>query len=319
MSGRDPADDGGPVGRFVARVERRARPWVERILALPLALLGVDLMERYGAAGGGVTAAGLAYSVLVAILPTLLLLVSLLGFLIADPAERDRVLEFLASQIPPLEDLIAEMLKQISEGAWTFSIIGLIGLVWGASRVYAALDTSVALFFPREPRRDIVRQTLESLACVAFLIGSVLGAAALLLFASDLSFIPSDGADRLIRRLVAVLIMTAWFTGTLSLAYWYVPARRVAWRDAFVPAVVAGIGVSAITQVFALIAPIFFQSLRIYGTFVALFAALIWLSLCTQIVLLGVAWLARRIEAPPSVRPGRSGGITLVDADEVET
>ncbi len=302
MPGRDAAGDGGPVGRLVARVERRVRPWVERILALPLAILGMDLMERSGAAGGGVTAAGLAYSVLVAILPTLLLLVSLLGFLIADPNERDRVLEFLASQIPPLEDLIAEMLKQISEGAWTFSIIGLIGLVWGASRVYAALDTSVALFFPREPRRDVVRQTLESLACVAFFIGSVLGAAALLLFASDLSFIPSDGADRLARRLVAVLIMTAWFIGTLFLAYWYVPARRVRWRDALIPAVVAGIGVSVITQVFAIVAPIFFRSLRVYGTFVALFAALIWLSLCTQIVLLGVAWLARRVKSPP-VRP----------------
>ena len=44
------------------------------------------------AAGGGVTAAGLAYSVLVAILPTLLILVSILGFMVSDPAERDRIL-----------------------------------------------------------------------------------------------------------------------------------------------------------------------------------------------------------------------------------
>jgi membrane protein len=264
----------------------------------------MDLMERYGAAGGGVTAAGLAYSSIVAILPTLLLLVSILGFLIADPVQRDQLLQLLASQIPPLEDLISEILEQISQGAWTFSIIGIIGVVWGASRVYAALDTSVALFFPREPRRDIVRQTIESLACVGFFVGSVLGAAALLVFVSDISIVPSTSADQLIRRLIAVALMTAWFVGALFLAYWYIPARRVSWRDAAVPAFVAGLTVSIVTQVFALIAPIFFRSLAIYGTFVALFAALVWLSLCTQVVLLGVAWIARRVNAPRPIRPG---------------
>ena len=308
MAGRDDAGDpakaDGGVAGLVARAERRVRPLLDRILHLPPAVLVMDLMERYGAAGGGVTAAGLAYSTIVAILPTLLLLVSILGFLIADPAERDRVLQALAAQIPPLEDLISEILTQISQGAWTFSIIGVIGVTWGASRVYAALDTSVALFFPREPRRDIVRQTLESLACVAFFVGSVLGAAALLLFVADLSIVPSGDTDQLVRRLIALVIMTAWFVGALFLAYWYIPARRVPWRDAAVPAFVAGIVISLVTQIFAVIAPVFFRSLAIYGTFIALFAALIWLSLCTQVVLLGVAWIARRVNAPQPIRPG---------------
>jgi membrane protein len=303
-------DAGGPdqaeggVAGLAARVVRRVRPLADRVLALPPAVLVMDLMERYGAAGGGVTAAGLAYSTIVAILPTLLLLVSILGFLIADPAERARLLEILAAQVPPLEELISEILAQISQGAWTFSLIGIIGVVWGSSRVYAALDTSVALFFPREPRRDIVRQTIESLACVAFFVGSVLGAAALLLFVADLSIVPSGGPDELVRRIIAVAIMTAWFAGALFLAYWHIPARRVPWRDAAVPALVAGIVVSAITQVFAIVAPIFFRSLAIYGTFIALFAALVWLSLCTQVVLLGVAWIARRVNAPRPTRPG---------------
>ena len=79
MAGR--GDEGGPapamggIGGFSARVEHRVRPLVDRILALPPAVLVLDLMERYGAAGGGVTAAGLAYSTIVAILPTQLLLV----------------------------------------------------------------------------------------------------------------------------------------------------------------------------------------------------------------------------------------------------
>ena len=304
MAGRDDADGPARVSGGVAGLAARVRLLVDRVLALPPAVLVMDLVDRYGAAGGGVTAAGLAYSTIVAILPTLLLLVSILGLLIADPAERERLLEILAAQVPPLEDLISEILGQISAGAWTFSIIGIIGVIWGASRVYAALDTSVALFFPREPRRDVVRQTLESLACVGFFVGSVLGGAALLFFVADLSIVPSAAADQIVRRIIAVALMTAWFAAALFLAYWYIPARRVPWRDAAVPALVAGIVVSAITQVFAVIAPIFFRSLAIYGTFIALFAALIWLSLCTQVVLLGVAWIARRVGAPRPTRPG---------------
>ena len=304
MAGRDDADGPARVSGGVAGLAARVRLLVDRVLALPPAVLVMDLVDRYGAAGGGVTADGLAYSTIVAILPTLLLLVSILGLLIADPAERERLLEILAAQVPPLEDLISEILGQISAGAWTFSIIGIIGVIWGASRVYAALDTSVALFFPREPRRDVVRQTLESLACVGFFVGSVLGGAALLFFVADLSIVPSAAADQIVRRIIAVALMTAWFAAALFLAYWYIPARRVPWRDAAVPALVAGIVVSAITQVFAVIAPIFFRSLAIYGTFIALFAALIWLSLCTQVVLLGVAWIARRVGAPRPTRPG---------------
>ncbi len=303
-----PGDDQGvpdrsPAG-LIGRIETRVRPVVDRVLALPPAVIGMDLMDRYGAAGGGVTAAGLAYSVLVAILPTLLILVSILGFMVSDPAERDRILAMLAAQVPPLEELIGEMLKQISAGAWTFSLIGLIGLIWGASRVYAALDTSVALFFPREPRRDIVRQTIESLACVVFFLGSVLGAVALLIWVADLSIVPTANADAVLRRLVAVLLLTGWLVSALWLSYWYIPARHITARDALVPAIAAGVAVSFLTQIFAIIAPIFFKSLRIYGTFFALFAALIWLSLCTQVVLLGVSWVARRVHAPTYPKPG---------------
>ena len=38
--------------------------------------------------------------------------------------------------------------------------------------------------------------------------------------------------------------------------------------------------------------------------FVAVFAALIWLSFCCQIVVYGLAWLALRMGAPVAAAPG---------------
>lgn len=291
------------VAAVVARVQARVTPIVDRVLATPLGSLAVDVMDRFGAAGGGVTAAGLAYSLIFAIVPTMLILVSLLGIFVADVAEQERLLNLLIAQFPPLEPLVREILKQVSAGAWTFSVLGLIGLFWGASRSYAALDSSVALYFPREPRRDIVRQTIESIVSVVFFLGSAIGGVAVVWWVADLSLIPSASGDALVRRLVGALAVTLWLIVVLLLVYRFVPSRQIRWREAVMPALVAGIAVSGLTQVFAIVTPLFFKSLRLYGTFVALFAALIWLSLCTQIVLIGIAWLARRVGAPRPERP----------------
>jgi len=306
----------GPAS-IVARVEGLVAPLIGRVLSTRGGSLAVDVMDRYGAAGGGVTAAGLAYSTIFAIVPTLLVLVALLGVFIVDVAERNRLVTELVAQFPPLADLVDEILKQVADGAWTSSILGLIGLIWGASRVYAALESSVALYFPREPRRDLVRQTIESLVSVAFFLGSALGGVAVLVFVADLSLVPSADADKIVRRIVAAVVVTAWLFGTLLLVYRFVPARRISWRQAVVPAFAAGMTVSALTQVFAVVTPIFFNSLRLYGAFVALFAALIWLSLCTQVVLIGVAWLARRVGAPRPDRPGAPGTVGGGSAEPV--
>lgn len=308
MAGEGEAPGTGRAG-LIARSQARVTAAVDRVVSTPLGGLAVDIMDRFGAAGGGVTAAGLAYSAIFAIVPALLLLVSLLGIFITDVAERDRLLHLLVLQFPPLEALVSEILKQVADGAWTFSLIGLIGLVWGASRAYAALDASVALYFPREPRRDVVRQTIESLVSVVFFLGSVLGGAAALLFVADLSLVPGAGGDALVRRVVAAAAVTGWLVAALLLAYRFVPARPIRWRQAVAPALAAGVAVSLLTQVFAVVTPIFFRSLRIYGAFVALFAALIWISFCAQIVLIGVAWLARCVGAPRPQRPGPAGTI----------
>jgi uncharacterized BrkB/YihY/UPF0761 family membrane protein len=50
-----------------------------------------------------------------------------------------------------------------------------------------------------------------------------------------------------------------------------------------------------LTQLFSLIAPRLIGVASVYGTFVAIFAAMIWLSTGFQILLLGAAWVADRV------------------------
>jgi membrane protein len=301
VSGDRPADPGGSP---VAKVAGRVTALVDAAYATRPGRFGKEVMDRTGAAGGGVTANGLAYSAIFTIVPTLLILASIIGVFISDAAERERIVEIIATQIPPLEDLIRTVLNEIAAGAVAFGILGILGAVWGASRFYAALDQSAALFFPLAPRRDLVRQTLESLLSVGFFVGSALGAVALATGVSALDVLPRPEAEPIVRRLVAAVAMTAWFTLALALVYRFVPSLPVRWRDSLPPSIAAGLAISVVTQVFVLVAPIFLSGLRFYGTFIAIFAALIWLSLCCQIVVYGLAWLAMRLGAPVPTLPG---------------
>lgn len=295
MSGEGP---GVPRANPVERVAARATALVEAVYATRLGAFVKEIMDRAGAAGGGITANGIAYSAIFTIVPTLLILASLIGMFISDPAERERIVEIIATQIPPLEDLIRTVLNEVASGAFAFGLVGIVGAVWGASRFYAALETAVALFFPHAPRRDFLQQTLRSLLSVGFFIGSAVGAVVLTTFVSDLGVVPRPELEPLFRRIVAALAMTAWFTFGIGLVYKYLPSVAVRWRDALPPALVAGIAVSLLTQLFVIITPIFLRGLRFYGTFVAIFAALIWLSFCCQIVVYGIAWLAERMRTP---------------------
>jgi len=318
VGGDRPADPGGSP---VAGVAGRVTALVDAAYATRPGRFGKEVMDRTGAAGGGVTANGLAYSAIFTIVPTLLILVSIIGVFISDAAERERIVEIIATQIPPLEDLIRTVLNEVAAGAVAFGILGILGAVWGASRFYAALDQSAALFFPLAPRRDLVRQTLESLLSVGFFVGSALGAVALATGVSALDVLPRPEAEPIVRRLAAAVAMTAWFTLALALVYRFVPSQPVRWRDSLPPSIVAGLAISVVTQVFVLVAPIFLSGLRFYGTFIAIFAALIWLSFCCQIVVYGLAWLAMRLGAPVPIVPdagprGRSGGASGHPGDQ---
>ena len=62
----------------------------------------------------------------------------------------------------------------MSQGAGIASIIGLIGLVWGASQFYSTLDLAFSRIFSDAPERDFARRTLRGFLWVLLLFGGVL-------------------------------------------------------------------------------------------------------------------------------------------------
>lgn len=263
---------------------------------------------RFSSSSGPVLARGLAFVALFALVPALLVVVSVAGLLVRDEATRDQIVAIVAEQIPPLESLIEEALQSAGDLAATTGIIGLVLLIWSASGLVRALDGAFRVVFEddgvgRTPIRDVV--AVASVAAGTFGAAIVL---VLLTLPGPINEILGAPSPQL--RTVASF---ATITGLIGIAYRFVPRPRPGWRMLALPAIVVGLAIGALTSLFAVLGPLLFGSAQLYGAFGALFLGLIWLSNVTQLIVLGAAWVAERDrrarDAAASLRPGEAPGL----------
>jgi membrane protein len=278
--------------------DRRDR-LVARIVDLPPVRWLRPILDDYAEAGGGLLAAGLAFNALLAALPAILLLISLLGLFLDDQAQLERLIQGLAERFPPLEEFFRLALARFNAGALSFSVIGLIGLVWGSSRFYQSLDEAIARIFHGSPQRDPIRRGLRGVLSVVVLIGAVLAAVYVGQIVEgvgpDLPVL-SLALEVLAATLRSALGSMVAFSIAVALVYRIVPTRPPTWSAIGVPALAVGSAIAVLTGVFTVLTPRLVGSLQVYGVFVAVFAAMLWLAYLAQAILIGAAWVHRRTE-----------------------
>ncbi len=286
----------------------RLRLLVERVVArvgglrATRTLLGV--LEAYDGAGGGLTAAGLAYTSLIALLPGLLLMVSIFGIVIDDEATREQLVSAIAEAVPPLEEFARAAFESVSAGAVPLGIIAALGLLWGSSRFYAALDYAFTRIFHDGRKRNEIERTLRGVVVTFLLVAVPLGALVLGLITGWVAEVLPGQIVGVILQLVSPLGSFLLFVTGTMLVYRYVPSKHVPWSALALPAVLVGITLAGFAQLYALLAPLLTRMAAIYGTFVAFFAILAWLSISFNLLLFGACWTRVRERGLPEPATG---------------
>jgi uncharacterized BrkB/YihY/UPF0761 family membrane protein len=72
--------------------------------------------------------------------------------------------------------------------------------------------------------------------------------------------------------------------------YLWVPTAPPSLRAALLPAIVAGLGIGILTNLFSLLAPLLIGGMSGFGVIATVFSALVWLNFSYQILLYGAAW-----------------------------
>jgi membrane protein len=289
--------DEGHVDRLRALAEAVTR----RIGGVPAVRTLLATLAVYDRAGGGLVAGGLAYAALVALLPGLLLVVSIFGLLITDPATREELVALIAAAVPPLEDFARTAFEQVSAGAVPLTVVGAVGLLFGASRFYAALDYALSRAFHGERRRNEIERTLRGVLLTGLLVLLPLAA---LLATTVAGWLQERAPGWVLGSLVQVTQPAGSFVLFLLaavLVYRFVPPATVPLRAYGMPALLVGAALAVFTQVFGWIAPLMTRIASVYGAVVAVFALLAWLSISFNVLLLGAAWT--RVRALASAQP----------------
>jgi membrane protein len=269
---------------WAARIEQLAT----RLLGVPRVATARDVLVHHDEVGGGLMARGLAFVAMFAIVPGLLLIISIAGLFLSDDASRERLASLLAGQFAPLAPVMRQAVDGALQSAPAFSIVGFVLLVWSASSFVRGLDTAVRQVFeePPDPRallRTVVEVVVVAAAFVALAIVLVLlvvpGPVAELYGAAPAA------------RLSAIPLLAVLF----ALAYRFLPVPRPGWRVTLWPAAWIGLGVAVLTALFGGLGQLLTASTQFFGTFAAAFVGLIWLGWVAELFLLGAAWVRVRV------------------------
>jgi membrane protein len=257
-------------------------------------------MARYGAAGGGLLAGGLAYAALFAIVPAVVLLAGVAGFVYADPEARAEAVAVLAGVLPPLRELVDDVLTEVARDAAPVSIIGAVALVWGTSRFVVAFEDAIGRVVGGEGGgRGIVSRNLAALVAVVLMVAAIPASAALSGVAEFLEQGQAIGALQAAGAALSLALQALPIVATIVatiLVYRIVPRPAPLWRSTILPGAVIGVVLTMVARLFAFLAPRLIGTAALIGTLATVFAALAWLAVSFQAILVGAAWVRDREE-----------------------
>lgn len=285
---------------------------LSRVLDQPQVAKVMRVLDIYGRAAGGLLANGLAFAALFAAIPTTLLVLGVGGWITSgDPEATAHLASALSQAFPPLTELIDDAVDAMSQGAALTSLIGVIGVIWTVSQLYGALDVAFARIFAEAPERDMVKRTGRGLLVVALIAAAIVAFVVLVSFAGLIdAIVPGDfplarltiSVVRSIPFLAAVAALVVLFT------YHELPPTAPRWRSTLVPAIVVGIVIVILSQVFVELVPRLVGVAALAGSVASAFVALAWLSFTFQALLYGAAWVRVRDESADKAESDGLGG-----------
>lgn len=242
-------------------------------------------------------AGAIAFNVLVAIVPLLLVVLGIAGLLVrsqtADPTQE--LLDYLLQSVPPVsgdfEDFVRRMLNGLLDKSTELLSIGTLFLLWFATRLVGTLRTVLREIFDVHRDRGFVAGKLFDIQMVvaagtlfALNVGLTIALEVIALFGVDVLQLESGPA--LIRHLYgrAAALVTIWVM--FLLIYRYLPARRIGWTTAVTAATFTALLFEVMKQAFSwYVGRANYAST--YGSLATLAVLIIWIYYSAVVFILG--------------------------------
>jgi membrane protein len=274
----------------------------------PLVVAGMSVVRAYDRAGGGMLSGGLSFFAFFTVVPALLLFVSLLGILIEDAEVRAKLIEDLIGQIDPIKDVAKAVVDGLAGSARTGTLLGILGLLWGFSGFYGALQGSMLRMFPGPGTRDFLSTRIRGVLTVILILASMVAAVVLIVVVpvvtewlrdrcTDLTQFDSQWTGQIcsidagqITAVVGPLVAIGIAFIACLVVYVSIPPDGPSFRQAVLPALIAGTAIGLLTSLFGFVAPLLVRNWVTLGVVGSVFISLVWFNLVFQAMLYGAAF-----------------------------
>ena len=223
--------------------------------------------------------------------PAVLLVAGVVGLLVADPTTRQGLIEPVVGVLPPMRDLIEVVLAEVARDAAPVSILGAVALVWGTSRFVVAFQGAIARVMGGDRRRGLLASNVMALGAVVLMIGAILLSSVLSGVLAFLEAAEATGVSPFLGDAIGIGLGLLPVLATMGAV--------------LLPGITVGLALTILARLFAFVAPRLIGAAALLGTLATVFAALAWLALSFQALLLGAAWVKDRVEryTPPGAAP----------------
>jgi YihY family inner membrane protein len=260
------------------------------------------VFKKYGDDNGGVLVANLAYSCFIALFPLLLVLVTVLGLAASvDASFRENVIHAVANQVPQIGSQLTGNVKELRRSSMIGLIIGLVGVVWGATGLaQAGLFTMEQVWNLPGPARPGYFQRLGR--AMEFL--GVLGVGVIL--TTLLAALNTYGQKAAIFVVLAEVAAALVNVGMYLIAFRVLTPKGVPTQKLIPGAVTGGIAWTVLQIAGTYLVHHFLHSNSVYGYFATVLGLVAYINVAVQITVYAAevnVVLARRLWPRSIVQP----------------
>jgi membrane protein len=248
-------------------------------------------------------AGGIAFNILLAALPFILLLITGLTYLlpaISPVSSTDAINSFIESLLPDRTSgpvtTIHTMLTDVLRTRGSVTVYSAILFAWLSTRLFGSLRTALAAIFDIENERSIIRGKIFDfeitfVGTLLFVASTVVSAYLSLATTRGLGFLARLGFRKSLMgtveywsgRALALVFITLMFFAL----YKYLPVRKVRTRTAWLAAMFSGFFFEFAKQAFRLIVRSMNPSSLYSGTIATIVIVVVWVYYAALIFLLG--------------------------------
>ena len=230
-------------------LKTKAKTGYQRVDNLSKGILGilVRTVQSFVEENAAEAATSIAYYTLFSLFPLLVFLITIASFLLERNEVIEKVLEIVATVLPPAEQLVAQNIEKILAQRGTMSIVAAIGLLWAATGVFAGLTRNINKAWHTAKPSNFLHGRLVGLIFITIL------AALLILSITSSTFfqlLPKVDFNGPLWDEVLLYETTTWqlatklipwlFTFVMCVGlYRWIPNTKVGWLEAGIGAVVA--------------------------------------------------------------------------------